>query len=860
MEYAPLEKKPVKRLQQPVVPKALPPQPSETPKFQGYGGGQYGKGYAFLDPYANVEPISAPPPVSAAPLWIKPGSEALKYRGYGGGEYGKGFAFLDPYAKAKPDSEQTPEASAHPAETLLAFRAAPVPAEAPVALPPVRVQPGTGAPAGRPGMSPTYTRPTTPAPVENPDTVINSYKNYQKFIQTVKTEFGSSLPSAALTMPGGFLNEVRSQWGEISPKFFIKAGDPAPHIDPPNARQMLQVWEAAWQTWAKDSAQLNPEQRKGYNQAYKQYLQIKQDLKARAAQEAKANQPKPSSTTTRPTQPKAKTSKAKATAPTVHPPTPAEIQQELKRTKALSAEAKALNASSDREIKQTDELFAQSNKQLAKTGEQINQTDKEIAQTNKEIAQFEANERALQQRQAASQQLSAKKEKLNRFSQGFVHSEKFVKSFEQQQLTPQQRDAVQKEVSARYQKLSSLAQQADSPFKKAQSAAIQQQIRQQILYERFVPARDIYNFAQKFAGGYTPNKMQAVRGYFDQVFEGSYPKQLPPDRRLAIEAEADRQYKQETGQAKANRNSSLWKNYRNIETSERFPDLWGQFRSDLGQQQVKDAIGAPQPQVLTKPDGLPNLEQKQGDKTLPTLPIQPKKPDGQQGSFLPKPIPDVKPKPEGEPAKDDPAQAKPVTNKASDPSEVDPTTAKQDGATGKQKRSKPTASSVKKAVAATQKWGTDYRANYKKANGSIPAGSQIHHIAPRAVFNDSGLAQEWVKRGLTKLDYPENLQALPQTQNAYDKSGIKIQHSGSHERWSRHARGVFGDAQEDLKERYGSLDKVPDDVMKKTKDKVMQQLREDLLDKDLGLEKGWVVPKDSGMDKLSNAQLTDQIG
>jgi A nuclease family of the HNH/ENDO VII superfamily with conserved AHH len=276
--------------------------------------------------------------------------------------------------------------------------------------------------------------------------------------------------------------------------------------------------------------------------------------------------------------------------------------------------------------------------------------------------------------------------------------------------------------------------------------------------------------------------------------------------------------------------------------------------------QVRDQGGTANAPVVTKPGGLPNLGQKQGDKTLPTLPIQPKKPDGQQGSFLPKPLPNVKPKSEGEPANDDPSQAQPVTSKASDPSEAEPTTAKQDGATGKQKRSKPTASSVKKAVAATQKWGTDYRANYKKANGSIPAGSQIHHIAPRAVFNDSGLAQEWVKRGLTKLDYPENLQALPQTKDAYDKSGIKIQHSGSHERWSRHAREVFGDAQEDLKERYGSLDKVPDDVMKKTKDKVMQQLREDLLDKDLGLEKGWVVPKDSGMDKLSNAQLTDQIG
>jgi A nuclease family of the HNH/ENDO VII superfamily with conserved AHH len=228
--------------------------------------------------------------------------------------------------------------------------------------------------------------------------------------------------------------------------------------------------------------------------------------------------------------------------------------------------------------------------------------------------------------------------------------------------------------------------------------------------------------------------------------------------------------------------------------------------------------------------------------------------------FLPKPLPDVKPKSEGEPVQEDPSQAKPVTSKASDPSEAEPTTAKQDGATGKQKRSKLTASSVKKAVAATQKWGTDYRANYKKANGSIPAGHQIHHLAPRAVFRDSDLAQEWSRRGITGLNDPENLEALPQTKDAYEKSKIRIQHSGSHENWNDNARQVLGDEQTSLIEEYGSLDKVPDNVMKQAKDRVLQQLREDLLDKDLGVKRGWIKHMDNGMDKLSEAQSSVQIG
>jgi hypothetical protein len=166
----------------------------------------------------------------------------------------------------------------------------------------------------------------------------------------------------------------------------------------------------------------------------------------------------------------------------------------------------------------------------------------------------------------------------------------------------------------------------------------------------------------------------------------------------------------------------------------------------------------------------------------------------------------------------------------------------------------------KAAVTNVFEWSTDYRKNYEKAYGVIPAGHQIHHIAPRAVFNKNALTQEWVRRGMTKLDYPENLQALPQTKYAYDKSNIKIQHSGSHSEWSDHVADVLEKEQKRLTKQYGSLDKVPDDVMEQRKDKIMKQLRDDLLDKDLGLDEGWVIPKDSGMDKLSQSQSIEQLG
>jgi A nuclease family of the HNH/ENDO VII superfamily with conserved AHH len=265
----------------------------------------------------------------------------------------------------------------------------------------------------------------------------------------------------------------------------------------------------------------------------------------------------------------------------------------------------------------------------------------------------------------------------------------------------------------------------------------------------------------------------------------------------------------------------LWKTFRNVETSEKFPDLWTQFRDDLSSADngvMATVVGSKDPNLgsnaLNRPDQTPPLN-----------------------------IPDH-------------------TGHAPSKEKFDPNAINQPGNvpalnlpnhTGHTNAEKP-------AVTNVFEYTTDYRDNYEKVHGPIPKGYQIHHIAPRAVFNDSGLAQEWVKRGITKLDYPENLEALPQTQDAYDKSSIKIQHSGSHSKWSDHAREVLRETQQELELQYGGLDRVPDDVMQKTKDNVMQQLREDLLDKDLGIEEGWIKPKSSGMDKLSQSQIFDQVG
>jgi A nuclease family of the HNH/ENDO VII superfamily with conserved AHH len=320
-------------------------------------------------------------------------------------------------------------------------------------------------------------------------------------------------------------------------------------------------------------------------------------------------------------------------------------------------------------------------------------------------------------------------------------------------------------------------------------------------------------------------------------------EKVPPEQQAGVLRRAAQRYRNQTGRAY---------NLKNPKDPSNDPrELLEYVNEDLAQ-----GGGAAAPPA-TKPEPLPKKSGNGPDKKIPTLPLQTKR-DTKQGGFIRQPLPEVRPTTEGEQAREDKAQS--VTSKATEPSEPEPGKQEQTNGKGQKKRTKPTASSVKKAMAATRKWGTDYRKNFKEAYGSIPEGSQIHHLNPRAVYNENPLSQEWTRRGITGLNDPENLEALPQTKDAYEKSDIKVQHSGSHKIWNEHVTEVLRAEQRELELEYGGLNKVPDKAMKQTKDRVMQQLREDLFDKDLGIEKGWIQNTDNGMDRLSQVQPSAQIG
>jgi hypothetical protein len=323
---------------------------------------------------------------------------------------------------------------------------------------------------------------------------------------------------------------------------------------------------------------------------------------------------------------------------------------------------------------------------------------------------------------------------------------------------------------------------------------------------------------------FNPKKLAQIRTNFDAVAAGRYEKKLEPKVMKYVETQADAAYRKETNSKEADRNSTLWKTLRNVELLKYDRTLWNT---------VQEApTGTDVSKTMTDQSNNPDLgsnalnRRGQGQTLNRDRLMQPE--------TFPSGTGQQKQNPGGFDNTASPELTKPLEGF-------------------------PTNQAVH-GVTSLFEYTTDHRKNYELANGAIPAGSQIHHITPRAVFNASGLAQEWVQRGITKLDYPENLEALPQTKDAYDKSSIKIQHSGSHPEWSAHAEDVLETEQRRLEKKYGSLDKVPADVMEQSKDKIMKKLREDLLDKDLGLEEGWVEPKPSGMDKLSQAQTLDQVG
>ena len=149
---------------------------------------------------------------------------------------------------------------------------------------------------------------------------------------------------------------------------------------------------------------------------------------------------------------------------------------------------------------------------------------------------------------------------------------------------------------------------------------------------------------------------------------------------------------------------------------------------------------------------------------------------------------------------------------------------------------------------------------YSKNAAPVPDEHQTHHLISDAKVQKSDLAMEAMRRKKWHVDDGSNLINLPNTQDAYDNSTIKIRHAGRHTRWNNYAGDVLEKEEIKLENRYGDIQKVPDNVLEQTMDRVENKLRREINDVNLGKREGWIKKDKYGMDKISLNRNESTIG
>ena len=143
--------------------------------------------------------------------------------------------------------------------------------------------------------------------------------------------------------------------------------------------------------------------------------------------------------------------------------------------------------------------------------------------------------------------------------------------------------------------------------------------------------------------------------------------------------------------------------------------------------------------------------------------------------------------------------------------------------------------------------------NYKAVHGSIPKNHQLHHIIPDNVVQRNPLAKEARLRGYN-LDRASNLEALP----SYGKPG-ELVHRGPHGKWDSHVEQVLNSVKDELLNDYvvNSVDKLPDRALENALKSAERKLQKDLVNTQLGLQKGWLKQEPTGLKLSQNGDFGD---
>ena len=116
-----------------------------------------------------------------------------------------------------------------------------------------------------------------------------------------------------------------------------------------------------------------------------------------------------------------------------------------------------------------------------------------------------------------------------------------------------------------------------------------------------------------------------------------------------------------------------------------------------------------------------------------------------------------------------------------------------------------------------------------KEHGAKPPGHQDHHLIPVEVARDSDLLKEAAKRGKPKwdLNHPNNGMRLPSADEYVGRGSASHlpKHRGSHRKYTAEIKKLVNDAETILRRDYGSLDKVPPEVLTDTIVSIQRQAK-----------------------------------
>jgi hypothetical protein len=142
------------------------------------------------------------------------------------------------------------------------------------------------------------------------------------------------------------------------------------------------------------------------------------------------------------------------------------------------------------------------------------------------------------------------------------------------------------------------------------------------------------------------------------------------------------------------------------------------------------------------------------------------------------------------------------------------------------------------------------RSNHEETGAKLNEGDQVHHHNTDKNVREHELNQTAREKIGYDLDRASNLEAFPSQDKVYPE-GSKILHRGAHPEWDNHAKEVLDSAQRKVKKKYGSLDKVPDNVLESTMKDVENKLKKDLQNVPKGVDGGWLKPTPNGNFKIS---------